>query len=65
MDLEQKIAHLRQRIQDLRNQVELNNTNTNLEPTSRVEELDPEPVQKPKLSAADAYKARLMKKKSS
>ena len=61
MDLEQKIAHLRQRIQDLRNQVELT-TNPN-EPASRVEELDPEPVQKPKPSAADEYKARLMARK--
>lgn len=54
MDLEQKVAHLRQRIQELRNQLE---PTTNLNATTSIEQ--------PKQSAADEYKARLMNKKKS
>ena len=66
MDIHQKVQELRTRIERLRAQLELSNTNTNLEPASVVVE-DPEPTQieQPKQSAADEYKARLMKKKSS
>ena len=53
MDLEQTVQELRTRIARLRTQLELNNT---------VDELEPKPKQP---SAADAYKARLMKKHSS
>ena len=58
MDLEQTVQELRTRIARLRTQLELNNTsNVEPEPTSVIEQ--------PKPSAADAYKARLMKKQSS
>ena len=52
MDLEQKVQELRKRINTLRATLELNNT---------VDEPEPEPKQP---SAADAYKARLMRKHS-
>ena len=57
MDLEQTVQELRTRIARLRTQLELNNI-SNDEPTSVIEQ-PKEP------SAADAYKARLMKKQSS
>ena len=50
MDLEQKVQELRQRIDTLRASLEVNNT---------CDELELEPKQP---SAADLYKARLMKK---
>ena len=56
MDIHQKVHELRTRIERLRAQLELNNTNTNDEPAQAVE---------PKQSAADAYKAKLMGKKPS
>jgi hypothetical protein len=51
MDLEQKVQELRQRIDTLRASLEVNNTCD-----------EPRTVQEPKPSAADLYKARLMKK---
>jgi hypothetical protein len=54
MDLEQKVQELRQRIDTLRASLEVNNTCD-----------EPKQVQEPKPSPADAYKARLMNKRSS
>ena len=53
MDLEQQVRELRKRIQTLRNQLETKETNTLV-----VEEPTPEPKQ----SAAELYKAQLLKK---
>ena len=55
MDLEQTVQELRKRINNLRASLEVNNTSD--ESTPSVEPLQP--------SAADAYKARLMNKRSS
>jgi hypothetical protein len=55
MNLEQKVASLRKRIQDLRATLEVNNTSDESTPS----------VEQPKPSAADEYKARLMGKRSS
>ena len=59
MDLEQTVQDLRTRIDRLRAQLDANND----EPTSIVvEQSEPITVVEPKQSAADVYKAKLMKK---